>query len=95
MVDDTRSFFNLRPDRRGKKLVMRQPMRHPEARRILARLGLSPSSVTLGYFVQVADPPGAWAYMPVNTDQALALMDLPSVRDRIIEDMQILARTEA
>lgn len=86
----------------GDKLVWRFPLASPEGRAALEpalaeerRAALEagepvprdPESITVGYYIHLDDPGGAWAFMPVNTARALAVLRLPTVLRRIADDL--------
>lgn len=93
MADRARSMFQLRPSQDGRvhRLVYRYPFRSPAARAALLPalhrlradgvLDAEPNSITLGEF-------GPDGFRPLP--RWIAALGLPSVRDRITEDLAML-----
>lgn len=94
MVDTSRPFFQVRPgESLGDRLIWRFPLRSAEIRRqlmpIVAASGKpEPKQITIGYYMQLDDPDGAWAFMPVNSPLAISALGIESVQRRICEDLQ-------
>ncbi|KKM65912.1 hypothetical protein LCGC14_1486540, partial [marine sediment metagenome] len=69
-MDSSRAFFQIKyGERLGDRLVLRFPGKNPKIAKILSSKGVipSPSNITIGYYLQLEDPDGAWCFMPVNT----------------------------
>lgn len=99
-MDTSRPFFQVRQGERfGDRLLWRFPFRSTEIRRrmlpVLRALGPSePSQITIGYYFQLDDPDGAWAFMPLNTPLAVAALGIEMVQRRICTDLADRAGSE-
>lgn len=58
----------------------------------LAGINHIPSTMTVGYYRRLDEPPGAWCFMPVNTDEAVAVLPSLWVMDRVAYDLRIRTR---
>ena len=87
MTDRDRQQFQVRPGQSlGDRLIWRYPLASAEGRTALA--GLEPrESVTVGYYRQLTEPAGAWAFMPVTTDYAARSLAVYAVQRRICDDL--------
>lgn len=81
----------------GDRLIWRYPGRRPAIQRQLQAAGVDPipASITIGYYRVLEQPPGAIAFMPLNTPAASAALGVESVQVRICEDLQIRLRAAA
>lgn len=91
MMDRT-SQFQVRIQEQGSRLVWRFPSTTSEGRQgltpVAAALGVEiPKTITVGYYIQIDDPPDAWVFMPTATPWALAALGVPSVQRRIMRDL--------
>lgn len=90
-MDKRRPQFNVRRGKRyGDQLILRFPARSQEMRRALEReAGVEelPRQITVGYYRRLDDPDGAIAFMPIDSNLAVAALSLSAVRDRIAEDL--------
>ena len=97
-MDSSRAFFVVKQgERLGDRLVLRFPATDEEIVERLSNNGITdiPSNITIGYYrqlpdleyLQLAEPIGAWCFMPVNTPSAMSLLDCPIILDRIGYDL--------
>ena len=89
-MDSSRAFFQIKyGERLGDRLVLRFPGKNPKIAKILSSKGVipSPSNITIGYYLQLEDPDGAWCFMPVNTVPAKAVLTVVMVQNRIANDL--------
>ncbi len=89
-MDTSRPFFQIRyGEKLGDRLVLRFPGKNPKIARMLSSKGVAspPSNITIGYYLQLEDPDGAWCFMPVNTVAAKAVLAVTMVQNRIANDL--------
>ena len=90
----SRSHYRLRRTKDGRhQLAVISPLAHPEMRAAIAETGVTVGqSIVLGYYVRLDDPPGviAWWSLAAHNPAVRALLELPGVRDRIIDDLLML-----
>lgn len=87
MSSPDRQQFQVRPPKSdrdlGHKLVWRYPLASEDGERALRGLP-DMETVTVGYY-RLVEPPGAWAFFPVNRPASLAALAVPSVQRRIMD----------
>ena len=89
-MDSSRAFFEIkRGERLGDRLILRFPGKNLKVAKILSSKGVAPppSNITIGYYLQLEDPDGAWCFMPVNTATAKAVLTVTMVQNRIANDL--------
>lgn len=94
--------FLVRVGDSGDRLIWRFPFQSPETRQALAPVWQAeqaksraegtppppePQSITVGYYIQLNDPVGAWAFMPSQTPYTLVVLEMPIVQRRIARDL--------
>lgn len=96
-MEKNRMQYQIKRTPMGDRLIWRYPGSQPAVRRQLQAAGVDtiPASITLGYYRVLDQPPGAIAFMPVNTAAAAAALGIESVQMRICEDLQIRMRAAA
>lgn len=103
-MSDKRMCFLVRVGDSGDRLIWRFPFHSPETRQALtprwkaeqakalaqgAPPLVEPQSITVGYYIQLDDPPGAWAFMPSLTPYTPVVLEMPVVQRRIARDLII------
>ncbi len=89
-MDSSRPFFQIKHgERLGDRLILRFPGKNPNILKMLSSKGVSPppSNITIGYYLQLEDPDGAWCFMPVNTVAAMTVLTVTMVQNRIMNDL--------
>ena len=101
-MSDKRMCFLVRVGDSGDRLIWRFPFQSPETRQALTPvwqaeqakalaegtpLPPEPQSITVGYYIQLDDPPGAWAFMPSKTPYTPVVLETPVVQRRIARDL--------
>jgi len=89
-MDKSRSFFQVKHgEKLGDRLVLRFPTQNPQIVKRLSDSGITsiPNNMTIGYYLQLEDPDGAWCFMPINTAAAKILLTLTMVQNRIANDL--------
>lgn len=73
----------------GERLVLQHVPNSPLLVQTLREHNIShtPGSITIGYYRQLKAPEGAWCFMPVDTDEALAMLTTRMVQTRIAKDL--------
>ena len=89
-MDSSRAFFQIKyGEKLGDRLTLRFPRQNSKIVERLSAKGVIdiPNNITIGYYLQLDDPEGAWCFMPVNTTTAKNLLTVPMVQKRIANDI--------
>lgn len=89
-MDKSRAFFQVKHGQTlGDRLILRFPGTNARITKALQKAGVLhiPNQITVGYYLQLDEPDGAWAFMPVNTPATKAVLGERMVQNRIAEDL--------
>ncbi len=89
-MDRSRAFFQIKyGEKLGDRLILRFPDKNLKIAKALSSHEVNdvPNQITVGYYLQLEDPEGAWSFMPVNTTAAKAVLTVAMVQNRIATDL--------